>query len=137
MRVVMSVRGANAIGHPLADGVQMASQSTALVDAVASLDAADDDGHPNVLRRLAGVTGGEAFFPSEYGEVVAICERIARDIRHQYTIGYHSTSAARPGAYLGIRVAAGAAGHGKLTVRARSGYIAGGESRAVKDVAVK
>ena len=135
--IVISDGGDNASRHTLADVLQMAGQSTALVYTVGIFDAADNDRNPNVLRRLAGVTGGEAFFPSEYGEVVAICERIARDIRHQYTIGYHSTSAARPGAYLGIRVAAGAAGHGKLTVRARSGYIAGGESRAVKDVAVK
>jgi hypothetical protein len=90
-----------------------------------------------VLRRLAAATGGEAYFPAETSEVVAICERIARDIRNQYTIGYLSTSAARPGAYLSIRVAAGAAGHGKLFVRARSGYIAGGESRPVKGETAK
>ena len=135
--IVISDGGDNASRHTLADVLQMAGQSTALVYTIGIFDAADNDRNPNVLRRLAGVTGGEAFFPSEYGEVVAICERIARDIRHQYTIGYHSTSAARPGAFLSIRVAAGAAGHGKLSVRARSGYIAGGESRAVKEVAVK
>ena len=135
--IVISDGGDNASRHTLADVLQMAGQSTALVYTIGIFDAADNDRNPNVLRRLAGVTGGEAFFPSEYGEVVAICERIARDIRHQYTIGYHSTSAALPGAYLSIHVAAGAPGHGKLSVRARSGYIAGGESRAVKDVAVK
>ena len=135
--VVISDGGDNASAHTLADVLKMAGRSTTLVYTIGIFDESDPDRNPDVLRRLAGVTGGEAFFPSEYSEVVAICQRIARDIRHQYTIGYHSTSAARPGAYLGIRVAAGAAGHGKLTVRARSGYIAGGESRAVKDVAVK
>jgi VWFA-related protein len=135
--IVISDGGDNASAHTLADVLKMASQSTTLVYTIGIFDETDPDRNPDVLRRLAGVTGGEAFFPHEYSEVVAICERIARDIRNQYTIGYLSTSAARPGAYLSIRVAAGAAGHGKLFVRARSGYIAGGESRPVKGETAK
>jgi VWFA-related protein len=135
--IVISDGGDNASRHSQAEVLKMAEQSTTLVYTIGIFDESDPDRNPHVLRRLAGVTGGEAFFPSEYGEVVAICERIARDIRNQYTIGYLSTSAARPGAFLSIRVAAGAAGHGKLSVRARSGYRAGGESRTVKDPAAK
>ena len=48
-------------------------------------------------------TGGEAFFPGDLDEVVAICERIARDIRNQYTLGYVSSNAARSGAWRTIR----------------------------------
>jgi Ca-activated chloride channel family protein len=135
--IVISDGGDNASRHSQAEVLKMAEQSTTLVYTIGIFDESDPDRNPDVLRRLAGVTGGEAFFPSEYSEVVAICERIARDIRNQYTIGYLSTSAARPGAFLSIRVAAGAAGHGKLSVRARSGYRAGGESRTVKDPAAK
>jgi VWFA-related protein len=135
--IVISDGGDNASRHSQAEVLKMAEQSTTLVYTIGIFDESDPDRNPDVLRRLAGVTGGEAFFPSEYSEVVAICERIARDIRNQYTIGYLSTSAARPGAFLSLRVAAGAAGHGKLSVRARSGYRAGGESRTVKDPAAK
>ena len=135
--IVNSDGGDNASAHTLADVLTMASQSTTLVYTIGIFDESDPDRNPDVLRRLAAVTGGEAFFPSEYKEVVAICERIARDIRNQYTIGYLSSGAARPGAYLSIRVAAGAAGHGKLSVRARSGYIAGGESRPVENGGAK
>jgi VWFA-related protein len=131
--IVISDGGDNASRHSLAQVLQMAEESSILVYTIGIFDEGDPDRNPDVLRRLAGVTGGEAFFPGEYSEVVAICERIARDIRNQYTIGYHSNSAERPGAYLSIRVVAGAAGRGKLSVRARSGYIAGGESRAAKD----
>jgi len=99
-------------------------------------DDEDLDRNPDVLRRLAGVTGGEAFFPSQLNEVVAICERIARDIRHQYAIGYVSSNAAQPGVYRAIRVVA-RAGKNRLSVRTRSGYIAGGESRPAKDEAAK
>ena len=135
--IVISDGGDNASAHTLADVLKMASQSTTLVYTIGIFDEEDPDRNPGVLRQLAGVTGGEAFFPGEYREVVAICERIARDIRNQYTIGYLSSSAARPGAFLSIRVAAAAPGHGKLSVRARSGYIAGGESRTAKAPAAK
>jgi VWFA-related protein len=81
-----------------------------------------------VLKRLAQSTGGESYFPREYGEVVAICERIARNIRHQYTLGYVSASAARPGTWRTIRVVADTAGKPRLRVRTRSGYFARGEA---------
>ena len=82
-----------------------------------------------MLRRLAQTTGGEAFFPEQLSELVAICERIARDIRHQYTIGYVPTNLTRDGAQRAIRVVARAKGNDRLTVRTRTGYIAGGEPR--------
>jgi VWFA-related protein len=135
--VVVSDGGDNASTHTLAEVLKMAGQSNILVYTIGIFDESDPDRNPDVLRRLAGVTGGEAFFPNEYSETVAICERIARDIRNQYTIGYLSTSAARPGAFLSIRVVAAAPGRGKLSVRARSGYVAGGEARPVKDNGAK
>ena len=72
-----------------------------------------------MLKRLAQATGGEAFLPGQLSEVVAICERIARDIRHQYTIGYVPINLARDGAYRAIRVVARAKGRGRL-VRAHA-----------------
>jgi VWFA-related protein len=135
--IVISDGGDNASKHTQAEVLKMAAQSNTIVYTVGIFDEVDHDRNPDVLRRLAGVTGGEAFFPLELKEVVAICERIARDIRNQYTIGYLSSSTARPGAYRSIRVAAGAAGSSKLFVRARAGYIAGGEPRPVKDAPTK
>jgi VWFA-related protein len=135
--IVISDGGDNASRHTLAEVLQMAGQSTVLVYTIGIFDDEDADRNPDVLRRLAAATGGEAFFPHETKEVVAICERIARDIRSQYTLGYVSGAAARPGAWRTIRVAAGAAGYGKLSVRARSGYIVAGESRKGGDEAVK
>ena len=111
----------------------MAGQSSALVYTIGIFDEEDADRNPAVLRRLAAATGGEAFFPNHLNEVVAICERIARDIRHQYTLGYVPNHATRPGAYRAIQVVARTAGKTKLLVRTRSGYIAGGETAPVKD----
>ncbi len=124
--IVISDGGDNASEHTLGEVLKMAGQSSAMVYAIGIFDKDDPDSHPDVLRRLARSTGGEAFLPGEPTEVTAICEHIARDIRHQYTIGYLPAEAAQPGAYRSIRVDANAAGHGKLIVRARTGYIAGG-----------
>jgi VWFA-related protein len=130
--IVISDGGDNASQHGLAQVLKMAEQSSALIYAIGVFDEEDPDKNPGVLNRLARVTGGQAFFPRRMSEVEAVCERIAREIRNQYTIGYVSTSAAQPGVYRTIRVAASGAAHDKLLVRARSGYIAGGDQRPVK-----
>ena len=123
--IVISDGGDNASKRSLAQLLKTVEQSSALIYAIGIFDKEDPDRNPGVLNRLAGATGGEAFFPDQLHEIVAVCERIARDIRNQYTIGYVSTRAARPGAYRRIRVVAGAAQYGKLSVRARAGYITG------------
>jgi VWFA-related protein len=128
--IVISDGGDNASAHSLSDVLKMAGESSAVVYAIGIFDREDVDQNPDVLGRLARATGGEAFFPGQLDEVVAICGRIARDIRNQYTIGYAPASAAKPGAYRAIRVVAGGKAYGKLAVRARSGYIAGGDRRS-------
>ena len=43
------------------------------------------------LEMLSQETGGLAFFPKSIDQVDQIAAEVARDIRSQYTIGYHST----------------------------------------------
>ena len=124
--IVISDGGDNASAHTLSGVLKLAEQSSAVVYAIGIFDPDDEDKNPGVLERLARATGGEAFFPGQLDQVVAICGRIARDIRNQYTIGFAPTEAAQPGVYRAIRVTAGGKAYGKLSVRARSGYIAGG-----------
>ena len=82
------------------------------------------------LQIISERTGGIAFFPRTLDEVDAISSAVARDIRNQYTIGYKPTTPKTAGGYRTIRVEARASGHGKLTVRTRSGYYAGQEEAA-------
>ncbi len=82
------------------------------------------------LQTIAERTGGIAFFPRTLDEVDNISSTVARDIRNQYTIGYKPTTPRTVGGYRTIRVDARAPGHGKLTVRTRSGYYAGQEEAA-------
>ena len=82
------------------------------------------------LQTISERTGGIAFFPRTLDEVDQISSTVARDIRNQYTIGYKPTTPKTAGGYRAIRVEARASGHGKLTVRTRSGYYAGQEQAA-------
>jgi Ca-activated chloride channel homolog len=74
------------------------------------------------LQLLSDETGGLAFFPHSLADVDSIAAEVAKDIRNQYTIGYHSSKAASLGGYRTVRVEAHAAHHGKLFVRTRTGY---------------
>lgn len=127
--VVVSDGGDNASRRKLDEVMKLAEVSTAVIYTVGVFDADDQDKNPGVLNRLARATGGEAFLPRQLDEVVAICERIARDIRHQYIIGYVPGNPARDGSYRAIRVLARTKGQGKLSVRTRTGYIAASEPR--------
>jgi VWFA-related protein len=75
------------------------------------------------LQMLSAETGGIAYFPKNLNEVDEIAAEVARDIRSQYTIGYHSTKPAIQGGYRLIKVEARLPGARKsLNVRTRSGY---------------
>jgi len=74
------------------------------------------------LKLLSDETGGIPFFPKSLADVDPIAAEVARDIRNQYTIGYHSTKPPSQGGYRVVKVEARAPGHGKLFVRTRSGY---------------
>lgn len=74
------------------------------------------------LQMLADETGGLAFFPKNLDQVDEISGEVARDIRQQYMIGYHSTKPISEGGFRTVRLEAKAQGYGKLTVRTKSGY---------------
>jgi VWFA-related protein len=124
--IVISDGGDNASTHTLADVLQAGNKSNIQVYTIGIFDPGDPDRNPAVLKQLAYATGGEAFMPDDLSEVVAVCERIAADIRSQYTLGYLSSGVAQAGAYHAIKVFARGTGKGKLIVRTRSGYSGSG-----------
>src|SRR5271167_2669920 len=89
------------------------------------------------LREMAEETGGIAFFPQGLGEVEAITQQIAHDIRNQYTLGYKPTKPQSEGGFRSVKVDANAKGYKKLQVRTRSGYYAGQGRAAVEPPAEK
>ncbi len=74
------------------------------------------------LQMLSDETGGIAYFPGSLEQVDEIAAEVARDIRSQYTLGYHSTTPSNVPGFRRINVTAQAKGHGKLFVRTRTGY---------------
>ena len=75
------------------------------------------------LQAISSETGGIAFFPGSLKDVDAVAAEVARDIRNQYAIAYHSPQAA-DGGYHRVSVEAHAPGHSRLTVYTRAGYSA-------------
>jgi Ca-activated chloride channel family protein len=79
------------------------------------------------LTAIAQASGGVAYFPENVEDVHSICEQVAHDIRHQYTLAYYPSNAARDGTFRTVHVdVIPPRGHGKLTARTRNGYYAPG-----------
>ncbi|KAA6461038.1 VWA domain-containing protein [Acidobacteria bacterium AB60] len=74
------------------------------------------------LEMLSTETGGIAFFPKSLEQVDQIAAEVARDIRSQYTIVYHSTKPSSEPGFRRVQVTAEEKGTGKLSVRTRTGY---------------
>jgi Ca-activated chloride channel family protein len=122
--IVVSDGGDNASKHKLTEIMAMAGQPGVIIYTIGIFDDQDADRNPAVLKRLARATGGEAFLPESLTDVTPICERIARDIRNQYTIAYVPTNKKRDGTYRVIQVKAIPPGGRRLSVRTRPGYFA-------------
>lgn len=106
--------------------LDQAQRSSALIYAVGLLTQEKPESAARdrqALLSLAEATGGAAFFPTGVPEVESICAQIARDIRHQYTVGYYPSNASHDGSFRSLRVeVVPPPGGGKLSVRARTGY---------------
>ena len=122
--VVISDGGDNASKHKLTEIMALVGQPDAIIYTIGIFDEQDEDRNPRVLKHLAKDTGGEAFLPESLKDIVPICERIAHDIRNQYTLAYVPTNRKRDGTYRVIEVKASGLGRGRLLVRTRTGYYA-------------
>ena len=122
--IVVSDGGDNASKYNLSQIVEMAEKSDAIIYTIGIYTEDDPDQKPEALQKLSKATGGEAFFPQSVADVVPLCERIAHDIREQYTLAYSPANRKQDGAYRVIQVKATAPGQGRLSVRTRAGYYA-------------
>jgi Ca-activated chloride channel family protein len=120
--VLISDGGDNSSTHAPAEVMRAVRESRATIYTIGIYDADDQDKDPAPLRRLAQVSGGEAFFPDKLEEVTAICRQIAADIRTRYTVGYVPSRAGEQGSLRKIKVLASAPGGHKLVVHTRTSY---------------
>jgi Ca-activated chloride channel family protein len=77
------------------------------------------------LDELSSVTGGKSFYPNSAVEMDEIFERIALELRHQYSIGYTPGDFQPDGKWRKVKVKVKPPrGLPRLTVRSREGYYA-------------
>jgi VWFA-related protein len=122
--VLVSDGGDNASSTSFEEVLARARRSDVTIYTIGLFDDGSHDTNPGILKRLAEATGGQRFLPRSPGYLLQDCEKIAREIRTSYTLGYVPT--ARDGTYHRLRVVLGDKGSG--TVRTRPGYFAGSAS---------
>ncbi len=78
-----------------------------------------------ILEELSAVSGGKAFFPSTAAEMNDTFERIALELRTQYSIGYRPSNFANDGKWHKLKVKVQPPrGMSRLFVRSKEGYYA-------------
>jgi Ca-activated chloride channel family protein len=128
--LLISDGGDNASLARLPDVVNAVRESRATIYTIGIYDEDDVDRNPGLLRRLASISGGEAFFPKQLTELSTICRQIAKDIRNRYTVGYVPDNLQGQPPIHKIRVTATADGQKNLVVRARTSYQLPGQTQA-------
>ena len=122
--VVLSDGGDNASEHSEKEMLQRVEASSALIYTIVDPDVfTPGEGDRGVLRRLAKLSGGLAYFPKSEREVVENFTEIAGNIRRGYSIGYAPGSSShehnRPHR---VKVTVRVPGRSDLSVRVRNGY---------------
>ncbi|GAC1446572.1 MAG: hypothetical protein NVSMB56_06530 [Pyrinomonadaceae bacterium] len=109
---------------------RMLKESDVIIYSIGILDGSDAGsalgaGGQAILDELASVTGGKAFFPNNAADMNDIFERIALELRHQYSIGYRPTSFANNGKWHKLKInIKPPRGLPHLFVRSKEGYFA-------------
>jgi len=120
----------NASRYNFGEVRRLLKESDVVVYAVGIMDGRDSGSQEGMqgqafLDELTSVTGGKAFYPSTDVEMDEIFERIALELRHQYSIGYTPKDFKPDGKWHKVKVKVKPPrGLPRLTVRNREGYYA-------------
>jgi VWFA-related protein len=126
--IVLSDGDDNASQHSREEMFDRAIRSDAIIYAIGVNDPRyGGTGAPNLLKRLAQIGGGIAYFPKSDEQTVDAFKEIAQNIRRGYSIGYVPMNSARDGGWRRVKVMVRAPGR-KLSARCRDGYTAPGPS---------
>jgi Ca-activated chloride channel family protein len=120
--VLISDGGDNASTYTRREMVNLVQGSPATIYTIGIYDEGDPDQTPGLLRQLAEISGGEAYFPENAAGMTGVCHRIAGDLKVRYTIGYipQASTAGNPLRHVRVRVSL--PGHETATVLTRSSY---------------
>jgi Ca-activated chloride channel family protein len=121
--ILVSDGGDNSSVHKADEVMRMVLESPATIYTIGIFDESDPESNPALLRRLAGISGGESFLKVQLDAVMGICRQIASDIRTRYTIGYSPVRSGDRGSLRKIKVTASTPGGHKLMVHTRTSYV--------------
>jgi VWFA-related protein len=117
--LVISDGGDNSSKATLEETVDAVSKSGTVLYLIGIFDENNRDRNPQVLSRLASISGGQVFLPNAVSEITGICKHIAAEIRRQYTLGF---AGAEDGAYHQIGITITDPLHRSLQAHTRPGY---------------
>lgn len=119
--LLISDGGDNASEATLDEVLARAKRSNVAIYTIGLFDARASDKNPKVLQSLARATGGQRFLPASPSGLLAVCQRIAREIRSGYTIAF--TPPSQDGRYHRVRIEVTPGGDGRIAARTRPGYM--------------
>lgn len=120
--ILISDGGDNASLHRRSETVDLVERSAATVFTVGIFDEEASDSDPGILKELAKISGGEAWFPTTPAGLASVCHHIAKEIRTRYTIGYIPPQGANMPPLRRIHVKVSLPGESGLTVLTRTSY---------------
>jgi len=116
----------NSSTHTLSEAIEATKRAHVAVYTVGLLSASGGQKAEDSLIRISEASGGRAFFPLNVEDAQTAMERVAHDLREQYTLGYFPSNPARNGAWRSVRVEVlnppGFPGSAKLNAVYRHGY---------------
>jgi VWFA-related protein len=107
--------------HTREEALSMAQRGEVTIYTIGTNRSGSEGRGDKVLRQLAEVTGGHAFFPFEASDLAANFQEIARELRSQYSLAYVSTNSTHDGTFRKITIQPV---DKNLHVRAKDGYFA-------------
>jgi len=122
----------NSSKHTMAEAIEATKRARVAVYTVGLLSQSGGQKAEDSLVHIAEASGGRAFFPNDVDEARTAMERVARDLREQYTLGYFPTNGARNGTWRSVRVDVlpplGLPKNSRLSANYRHGYYGPGDS---------
>ena len=116
----------NSSKHTLAEAIDATRKAQVAVYTVGLLSLSGGQKAEDSLVQIAEASGGRAFFPQTVDEASADMERVARDLREQYTLGYFPSNPVRTGQWRSVRVdivpPSGKSSKARLIASYRHGY---------------
>lgn len=121
--IVVSDGGDNVSRTRFAELMKLIEASRATIYTVGLYDPEDHDLNPAVLRKMSSVSGGESFEPEKLDDVVPVFNKISKDIRNCYTVGYVPDEMNDKHIVRSVKVTA-TEDNRRLLTRTRASYIA-------------